>query len=143
MFQLVGRTLDELFVHDFLLLKFDASERSICGAIAAHLHMALPEYDTDVEYNRLGKGEVKRLNLTKPSGLEKECSVFPDIIVHRRTIEDNLLVIEVKKAKSAGSAVYAKAKAFDLDKLAAYRAQLGYQNALFIELPTGLSLIHI
>src|SRR5476649_2371946 len=102
----LNNALDELFEHDLSLLRVDSSERSICGALAAHLHSAFHGYDVDVEYNRIGEDQVKKMGLTQPDGHEKDTSVYPDIIIHRRTTNDNLLVIEVKKGKSAKSTQY-------------------------------------
>lgn len=61
-------------------------------------------------------------------------TVFPDIIVHKRgSNTDNLLVIEFKKLSSRIK------KDKDIDKLNAFKRELGYQYALFIELGTRQS----
>ncbi len=128
--------IDDLFAVDSQLLAFDASERAICGALARHLAVHFPDHHVDVEYNRIGEQNLKRLSLIVDSDL-KECSVFPDIIVHNRSRAENLVVIEVKKRRNTSLASYRRAVDFDLQKLTAYRLQLGYNFAYFLELPTG------
>ena len=132
----LNAALNEFFQVDLQLLLIDASERAICGALSRHLATQYPDHDVDVEYNRFGEQDLKRLSL--PSGCEvKDRSVYPDIIVHKRSGTENVLVIEVKKRRSADPASYRRAVAFDLEKLASYRVQLGHKYAYFIELPVG------
>lgn len=64
-------------------------------------------------------------------------TVFPDIVVHRRATSDNLLVVEVKKTTSHISSER------DIQKLQAFREQLGYQYALFLKFVTGESEIGV
>ncbi len=56
--------------------------------------------------------------------------MFPDIIVHRRFTNENILAIELKKDSN-------DEQGHDILKLRAYRNQLGYHHALFIRLGTG------
>lgn len=61
-------------------------------------------------------------------------TVYPDIIVHRRGLDDNLLVIEMKKTANLQS----QSRDFDLDKLRAFqRERYHYQYALYLQLRTG------
>ena len=54
-------------------------------------------------------------------------TIFPDIIVHKRgTNDQNLLVVEVKKASSAISSKY------DFEKLRAFKAELRYAFAAHV-----------
>jgi hypothetical protein len=62
---------------------------------------------------------------------EQGKTVYPDIIVHRRGTDHNLLVSEVKKTISHIP------KDFDLYKLREYKHQLGYSYALFLNFITG------
>lgn len=88
---------------DMQLLALDASERSISHKFAEHLQKKFAEWTVDCEYNRRGKRPK-----TLPAGLFGDISdndqdaktIFPDIIVHRRSRRNNLLVIEVKKSNS-------------------------------------------
>ncbi len=107
------------------LLEVDASEKSITHKFAQLLEQELhrvhlADWDVDCEYNRHGKnsGRPKEItairsqflefakNLTKNEALDLSLDpdshgsqIFPDIIVHRRTLPMNLLVIEAKKRR--------------------------------------------
>ena len=80
------------------LLEADANERSITHKLAEYLQGVFPEWNVDCEYNRLGD-KIKRLPAAQPSSTDdtQGRSIFPDIIVHRRRTNENLLVVEVKK----------------------------------------------
>jgi len=125
---------------DGLLLEIDANERSISHRLAGYLQEEFWDWDVDCEYNRKGHAEVKRLNLPveRISSNDTEArTVFPDIVVHRRATSDNLLVVEVKKTTSHISSER------DIQKLQAFREQLGYQYALFLKFVTGESEIGV
>lgn len=92
-----GIALGILKKNDSFLLKEDVHERSVAHKLAEYLQYQFPDWNVDCEYNRKGI-EIKRLE-----GLE-ECEehgkterVYPDIIVHERNTNNNLLVIELKK----------------------------------------------
>lgn len=130
------RAVESLLRGDGYLLEHDANERSITHRLAMHL---VPEFDgwnVDCEYNRDGH-EPKRLNLPRRHAVadddEHATTVFPDIIVHRRGTQQNLLVIEAKKSTNPDDG------AFDRRKLRAFAdpAQLGYQFAVFVLLYSG------
>ena len=132
--QKVSNAVQRLFEEDHLLLEIDANERSISHRLAAYLQEEFLDWDVDCEYNRKGHAEIKRLNLpieTVSSDDTEARTVFPDIVVHRRGTSDNLLVVEVKKTTSRISSKR------DLQKLRAFREQLGYQYALFLKFATG------
>jgi hypothetical protein len=59
---------------------------------------------------------------------EKCCHIIPDIIVHKRNTDQNLLVIEMKKTTSQEEDRY------DLHKLEAFKEQLGYKYSVFFEI---------
>lgn len=100
----VRAALAAFFEEDHALLQVVASERSISHKLAEHLQRQFPELKVDCEYNRHGN-DVKRLQYPcngriQENDLEAR-TVFPDIIVHRRQVdESNLLVVEIKKANS-------------------------------------------
>ncbi|MGA7192635.1 MAG: hypothetical protein WBW94_03315, partial [Anaerolineales bacterium] len=117
--QIVNECLRELLAKDFLLLRYDVSERSITHKLAEYLQIRFPKLNVDCEYNRnVEEGEFasKQLYILKDirdgviktdiqgSKAEEDLlavSTYPDIIVHRRTKNnENLLVIEVKKKNS-------------------------------------------
>ncbi|HGM7114920.1 TPA: hypothetical protein ACKQEX_003754 [Serratia marcescens] len=55
-------------------------------------------------------------------------TIFPDVIVHRRVTRQNHLVLEFKKSTSLVD------RQIDLRKLRGYKQQLGYEQALFVEM---------
>lgn len=119
---------------DKKLLQNNASERSISHRLALHLTDQFADFDVDCEYNRDGH-EIKRLHLSDASNHLEDpegSPVFPDIIVHRRGTEDNILVIEIKKSTSSVS------DDCDLKKLSTFREKLHYRAALFLRLQCGV-----
>jgi len=86
------------------LLDVNTNERSLTHKLAEHLGPRFPEWHVDCEYNRL-EDAPKRLppkNKVFTDDTEGR-TIFPDVIVHKRQIRDNLLVIEVKKASNKNS----------------------------------------
>jgi hypothetical protein len=114
-----------LFEFDMALLERDASERSIASQFARHLQPFFPDYHIDVEYNLMGD-VPKRVAWNGDPAL-----VYPDLIVHRRRTQVNVLVMEIKKGSNAAS------KDDDIQKLAAYKIELGYRHALFMRFGVG------
>ncbi len=131
--------IDELLKRDRLLFKFDVNERSITHKLALYLEKQFDSWDVDCEYNRVGQDEdVKKvINFEKieecyrrRQSKSNEVRVYPDIIVHKRGEDRNLVVIEAKKfGDEAG-------KYCDLLKLKEYKNQLGYEFCFFIEFET-------
>jgi hypothetical protein len=129
----INTALSLLRKNDYHLLKEDVNERSITHKLAIYLEQQFKDWDVDCEYNRNGH-DKKELDL----GYEQICNddehaktVFPDIIIHHRGKDENLIVIEVKKSTSQVS------KCFDIKKLIAFKKQLKYQYAMFLEIKTG------
>ena len=120
-----------LYRHDRDLLDIDANERSITHKLAEQLQREFPDWHVDCEYNRR-RDAVKRIQLVfgeiKADDPEAE-TVFPDIIVHQRCTEQNLLVIEVKKNNG-------QKDIRDIKKLKAFttRLEYQYQHGLFLRL---------
>lgn len=120
-----------LYRCDRELLDVDVNERSITHKLAEYLQSEFTCWHVDCEYNRLG-GEVKRLRLeftySDPADIEA-ITVFPDIIVHRRRTNYNLLVIEVKKAAGRGDTR-------DVEKLKAFTqvTEYKYKYGLFLKI---------
>ena len=129
----VKNSLDILIRNDFFLLISDVNERSISHRLAVYLEHQFKDWDVDCEYNRDHK-KIKRLKL-KPKELKSDdteaTTVYPDIIIHKRDKEDNLLVIEIKKSTNHQS------EDFDLEKLRAYREELEYRHTLFLKIFTN------
>ena len=127
----LNRAIDALLEADGHLIAVDSSERSISHCLAVHLMHQVPGYSVDCEYNRDGF-DVKRLELNERQTTDNNIeavTVFPDIVVHERGInERNLLAVEMKKGSSSVSADY------DFKKLKAFRHELKYQFAAHVTL---------
>jgi hypothetical protein len=120
--------LQRLLEYDSYLLEQNLNERSISHKLAVHLGDEFPEWDVDCEYNR-EFDRVKRVDIEvpDPSADDTEAkTVYPDIIIHQRNEEDNLLVVEVKKSNNTDSGDY------DIRKLEAFQRDLNYRNAYFV-----------
>jgi hypothetical protein len=118
-------SLGQLFEIDKQLLYINASEQAIAAKIAQYLQLHFPGNHVDVEYNRMGEAPKKVVWGDKPD------EVYPDIIVHLRETETNILAIELKKDSNP------EKKEKDILKLRAYRRELGYLHALFLRLGVG------
>jgi len=145
----VDEPLDSFIEVDHELLWRDVSERAISHKFAEHIQRRFPDWQVDCEYNRF-EFEKKVTHISKRiwSQLVKEGqaqetiryedllvddappTVFPDIIVHHRGVQENLLVIEIKKAKSPDIG-------WDERKLDAYIRELGYRIGLLLVFVTG------
>ncbi len=144
----LNSALQRLKINDRLLFTHNVNERSICFRLGLYLQEEFPSFTVDCEYNRNHEDRKfkKRLSddkLNKMADVYRGhrlksgsdfLSVYPDIIVHRRDTNDNLLVIETKKTTSKVS------DAFDRQKLLVYCKALKYRFAKFIRFradPTG------
>lgn len=95
-FNRVNLAIDILFKNDVILLEKAVNERTISHKLAEYLQTQFPEWHVDCEYNRKDN-DIKRLNgIEECNEQRKSDRIYPDIIVHHRGIEDNLLVIEIK-----------------------------------------------
>lgn len=116
-------SLEILLTNDSFLLQKVGSERSVAHKLAEYLQLLFLDWNVDCEYNR------KNLDIKVLDGI-RECSeqrttdrVSPDIIIHRRNTNENLLVIEIKIAKDDLCDIE-KLKKFTFSK-GEYRYQLG------------------
>ena len=121
--------IEQLIIIDHHLLDADTSERSLSHRLAIHMIDRFLDYEIDCEYNRDGF-DVKKLSLSSRRVHDDQLdavTVFPDIIVHKRGHRNNnLLVIEIKKASSLVSHNY------DLEKLKAFKVELNYTFAAHV-----------
>jgi len=95
----VVNAIREFYQHETFLLEKDLGERTLTHRLAVHLEQEFPDWDVDCDYNRLGERLLKLPHgtiISTDDGLGK--SIFPDIVVHRRAVPENLLAIEVRKA---------------------------------------------
>jgi len=135
---LLREAIHELFLNDEYLLKkeLDIHERTIVHKLAIYIGNRIKEYDVDVEYNRMRSNyddiediaDVIGKVIDFPESEPSQRYVYPDIIIHKRNENDNLLEIEVKmKWKN-------REKRFDLKKINQYMLQLGYKYGIYIQL---------
>lgn len=92
----VSAGLDLFSRRDSILLELNVNERSIAHKLAEYLQNEFSDWNVDCEYNR--KGSIaKELDGIRYCDEQKRTDrIYPDIIVHIRNTEKNLLVIEVK-----------------------------------------------
>ena len=92
------RALGEFFARETHLFDKDLGERVLAHRLAVHIEHQFAGWDVDCDYNRLGE---RRLKLPKGSIVSTDDdsgkSVFPDIVVHHRSVPENLLAIELRK----------------------------------------------
>lgn len=124
--------IQKLLHRDRELLVRDVNERSITHRLAMYLQEQFTDLDVDCEYNRCGF-DVKRLNdypMRTATNDTNGTTVFPDIIVHKRSSDGpNLLVIEAKKRNNPNN---------DHQKLQAFKDDPGlrYEHAVFVVFST-------
>ncbi|MEX0781879.1 MAG: hypothetical protein WD557_04455 [Dehalococcoidia bacterium] len=119
---------DEFCARDAVLLRVGANERSTTHRLAMYLEPHFPGWHVDCEYNRLDANPKELPRCPKdpvpPTDLDAR-TVYPDIIVHKRRTQENLLVIEVKKATGGDEdADHCKLRHFT-DPTGAYRYAWG------------------
>ncbi len=129
----LSASLEKLIRLDSDILLIDVNERSISHRLAVYLEEHFTDWNVDCEYNR-HNANPKRLNIqgrnTRSDDIEA-ITVFPDIIIHHRNTDDNLVVIEMKKSTSSENEEY------DIRKLRAFKSELNYQFAIFIRVKTN------
>ena len=86
---------------DSVLIEYQVAERALTHKLAEYLQELFPDYNVDCEYNKVGNGDPKRIDLLMkaqqdcPQDCNKcaanKCVVFPDIIVHKRGRDENIL----------------------------------------------------
>ena len=132
-------------MHDTYLLRCAANERSMTHKFAGYLQQQFPRWHVDCEYNRQGAA-TKRLGwLAQPSVHAADLdarSVYPDIIVHQRGFERNLLVMEAKKLSSEDSDYFEQLAGSvhdrdDEEKLTAFVSAMAYSHAVILKFVTG------
>jgi hypothetical protein len=127
----VRNAYGHLLERDRVLLEIDANERSLTHKLAEYLQLEFPNWHVDCEYNR-DRHEMKRLDWAEVRSDDTNATtVFPDIIVHLRVTNENLIVIEAKKSTTATGGA-------DHRKLARYKEELRYRFAVEVVFPVGV-----
>ncbi len=95
---IIHEAINEFILRDSYLLEHDVHEQAISHKLACYVGKRIDGWHVDAEYNR---------NLQRPKSLSSCGRVRPDILIHRRglnndgdTKDNNLLIIEVKKSPS-------------------------------------------
>ena len=123
------------YSNDAYLIEYQVAERALTHKLAEYLQKLFPDYNVDCKYNKVGDGDPKRIDLLMaaqqdcPQDCNKcaanKCVVFPDIIVHKRGRDENILVIEAKTAWSGQAQVNDYKKLQALIDSGEYHYQLG------------------
>jgi hypothetical protein len=153
----IHRAYSTFLSRDIYLLNVNANERSITHKFAEYLQREFSDWNVDCEYNKnlydektvtVWERRRNELLLTLESEISKKqrstiekvldggISVYPDIIIHHRGTNDNLVVIEAKKSNFAGIDD-------DEEKLRAYITDQGlmYQCAFKVTFPIGETIL--
>jgi len=112
-------SLNQLIRSDAEILINDINERTISHRLATYLEPYFSGWNVDCEYNR-NHDDPKRLDIQRrniESDDTQATTVFPDIIIHRRRTDQNLVVIEMKKTTSQEQDNY------DIRKLNAFKSR--------------------
>jgi hypothetical protein len=122
------------------LLENNLNERTISHKLAVQLQKEFSDWDVDCEYNR-NFDQIKRIKRISYQRIRNDDTdaktVYPDIIVHHRGTEDNLLVIEIKKNASNSN------KENDRNKIEIFMEEFKYSYGLFIDFKTGAEKVGI
>jgi metal-sulfur cluster biosynthetic enzyme len=123
---------------DSVLLEIDVNERTMTHKLAEYLQQEFRDLNVDCEYNRQIKDTKKILHpsITRKGWDFSEDTdaktVYPDIIVHKRLSDDNVLVIEAKKSSREDNGDWDKAK------LRAFKGEeYKYRRAFFVIFHVG------
>lgn len=94
------------------IIEINVNERTLSARLMFHLQTLLlneiyqenyKEYSVDCEYNR--RKEIVKILPKEYRELEKkDKQIYPDIILHQRNSEKNLMIIEMKKTYSSDEA---------------------------------------
>jgi hypothetical protein len=98
--KIIEYAIEQFKCNDAELISLNVSERAVMFHIARYMREKTPnEFHVDCEYNR-HLTNVKELYFLKNSlGVADSHDVYPDILIHKRNDdENNLLVVEIKKA---------------------------------------------
>lgn len=106
-------SLCRLYKEDYSNIKYGVSERNICARLAHHMENIMREYDAksktsqftsyyaDVEYNRMGNGDMKFYEDSQ----KRPRYMVSDLLIQSRGYEGNLLAVELKKKGSTKKAI--------------------------------------
>ena len=119
------QSIKKLLKEDKFLLENLANERSVSYKLAEYLQKSFgKKFNVDCEYN-LNKLETKTLDGIKECSKQRRTNrIYPDIIVHKRNTNENILVIELKTRMIENNCDIIKLKQFT-SKENIYKYQFG------------------
>ena len=98
-------SLKKLYAMDYDNIRFGVSERNICARLAHHMENRMRRYDkvngeglfreyfADVEYNRMGNGDLKHYE----NSAHRPVYMVSDLLIQKRGYGRNLLAVEMKR----------------------------------------------
>ena len=104
-YDILQPSLLRLYEMDYDNIRFGVSERNICGRLAHHMENIMREFDrnhnsdifihyfADVEYNRMGNGELKHYENSE----HLPQYMVSDLLIQSRGVPRNLLAVEMKR----------------------------------------------
>jgi len=104
-YDILRPSLLRLYEMDYDNIRFGVSERNICGRLAHHMENIMREFDrnhnsdifihyfADVEYNRMGNGELKHYENSE----HLPQYMVSDLLIQSRGEPRNLLAVEMKR----------------------------------------------
>ena len=129
------RALKNFYKKESLLVEYKVAERALTHKLAEYLQKLFHDYNVDCEYNKVGNGDSKRVSALMDANSDcphncnecpaNKCVIFPDIIVHKRGTDENILVIEAKTSWSRQSSENDHKKLIALRKANEYHYQMG------------------
>ena len=132
----VNEALRLFYLNDLYLIRHDVHECALTFRLGLYLQQLFSGWDVDCEFNRncVVGNDPKRVHGWR-NGDRSMKNIFPDIIIHRRGTECNLLVIEAKKKNAEN-----QDKIDDTAKVGACIEEetLCYRYGLFLEFKTSL-----
>lgn len=120
----IDRAVNVLLKNDLFLLMNNSDEWSISHKLAEYLQQEFPQWHVDLEYNR-DKDQAKEM---------EGKIVRPDIIVHLRNTDNNLLIVEIKKSNNLGDLEDDKER---LEKFTSPEGRYRYKLGLLIVFYVG------
>jgi len=122
--------LEILRLKDFRLFQIKCHERTIAHKLGEYLQMVFPDWNVDLEYNRMDP-ELSDISEDTSNCSDDESTgrIFPDLIVHRRGLKfKNLLVVEIKTIADDREHDYEK-----LESLTELSGNFRYKTGLFLK----------
>ena len=110
-YDILQPSLLRLYEMDYDNIRFGVSERNICGRLAHHMENIMREFDrnhnsdifihyfADVEYNRMGNGELKHYENSE----HLPQYMVSDLLIQSRGEPRNLLAVEMKRKSNYGN----------------------------------------